>query len=468
MPINILMPALSPTMTEGNVAKWHKKEGEEVNPGDLLAEIETDKATMEVEAVDEGTLGRIVVPEGTVGVQVNAVIGMILEEGEDASAMEGVEGQTPKAPPASPPQAETPPAAPSGNGEISATPLARRIAEQAGIDIAAVAGTGAGGKVVRADVEGAVAGFGATAAQPAAVPSASAAPAAEKGGRIFISPLAARLAAEAGLDIATVTGTGPNGRIVKADIDAALSAGPPVAAAASIPAAPVAGEAYTVVPLSNMRKVIAERMTESKTTVPHFYLTVDCEIDELLRVRKELNGRSDDINLSVNDFIVRACALALMEIPEANVSWDDGSMRQYHSADISVAVALDEGLITPIVAAAHTKGLAQISAEVKDLATRARDGKLAPEEYQGGTFCISNLGMFGIKQFDAVINTPQACILAIGAGEPRAVARDGELAVATVMTCTLSCDHRVVDGAIGAKVLGAIKRLIEYPPAMLL
>ena len=465
MPINILMPALSPTMTEGNLAKWYKKEGDAVSSGDVLVEIETDKATMEVEAVDEGTLGRIVVPEGTAGVQVNAVIGMILAAGEDASALEGIAtAATPRlstpAPGAPAPAAATA----AGDGEIDATPLARRIAAQAGIDIAAIQGTGAHSRVVRADVEAAITGSsnGAAPAQPA--------PATASGERVFVSPLAARMAAQAGLDLATVTGSGPEGRIVKADIDAALSGARPAAPPPSAPGVPTpaAGEPYTTVPLSTMRKVIAERMTISKTTVPHFYLTVDCEIDELLRVRAALNGRSDDIKLSVNDFIIRAAALALMEIPAANVAWDDGSMRQYHGADISVAVALDEGLITPIVAGAEHKGLAQISAAVRDLAARAREGKLAPEEYQGGSFCISNLGMFGIKQFDAVINTPQACILAVGAGEPRAVAKDGELAVATVMTCTLSCDHRVVDGATGAKLLGAIKRLIEYPPAMLL
>ncbi len=459
MPIKILMPALSPTMTEGNLAKWLKKEGEAVSPGDVLVEIETDKATMEVESVDEGTLGRIVVPEGTAGVQVNAVIGMILEEGEEAASLEGIDlgAAAPPQPPASP--------APATTADIDVSPLARRIAEQAGIDIAAIRGTGARGKVVRADVEAAIAGSGNGASAPQATPAT---PATEAGGeRIFISPLAARMAAEAGLDLATVTGSGPQGRIVKADVDSALSGARP---GTVVPAAPpsVAGAAYTTVPLSTMRKVVAERMTVSKTTVPHFYLSVDCEIDELLRVRAELNGRDENIKLSVNDFIIRASALALMEIPEANVAWDDGNMRQFHAADVSVAVALDDGLITPIVAGAEHMGLAQISAAVKDLAARARDGKLAPEEYQGGSFTISNLGMFGIKQFDAVINTPQACILAVGAGEPRAVVKDGELAVATVMTCTLSCDHRVVDGATGAKLLSAIKRLIEYPPAMLL
>ena len=284
------------------------------------------------------------------------------------------------------------------------------------------------------------------------------------------------------MELSAIAGTGPGGRIVKADVDKAKTAPAPAAAPALAPsAAPapvtqpasapaVSGDDYELVPLNTMRKVVAERMAHSKSTVPHFYLTVDCEIDEMLKVRKQLNERlGDEGPLSVNDFIIRACGLALMEVPEANAGWEgDGMMRRYRAADISVAVALEGGLITPIVRGADQKGLAEISVTMKDLAARAREGKLAPEEYQGGSFTISNLGMFGIKQFDAVINEPQGCILAVGAGEPRPVVKDGELAVATVMSCTLSCDHRVVDGATGAKLLGAIKRLIEYPPAMLL
>ena len=476
MPVKILMPALSPTMTEGNLATWHKKEGDNIASGDVLAEIETDKATMEVEAVDEGTLGKILVPDGTEAVQVNTVIGLILEDGEDASALDGAQTEPP-APAASP--APTPEAAPvaspaSASGDVVATPLARRMAEQAGLDIGAIPGTGARGKITRADVELAMGGGNGSGAT---TPVASVAPAAS-GDRIFASPLARRMAAEAGLDIAAIGGTGPGGRIVKADVVKAQSAPPAAAApaaalsgpaAAAIPAAP--GDDYEILPMSTMRKVVAERMVHSKSNVPHFYLTVDCEIDELLKVRKALNERGEKagIKLSVNDFIIRACALALMEVPEANAGFEsEGQMRLYSRADISIAVAIKGGLITPIIRGANEKGLSQISGEMKDLATRAKDSKLAPEEYQGGSFSISNLGMFGIKQFDAVINEPQGCILAVGAGEPRPVVKNGEIVPATVMSCTLSCDHRVVDGATGALLLSAIKRLIEYPPAMLL
>jgi pyruvate dehydrogenase E2 component (dihydrolipoamide acetyltransferase) len=463
MPIKILMPALSPTMTEGNLAKWHKGEGDSVEPGDVLAEIETDKATMEVEAVDSGTLGKIVVSDGTNNVAVNEVIAFLLEDGEDsgsidasASPVETVVEAIPAAAPESP--------AVSGNAAPKATPLARRLAEQAGIDLSTVTGTGARGKITRADIE-ALTG---TSAKPGSLPAAVTPT--PSGDRLFASPLARRLANDAGLDLAAIAGTGPQGRIVKADVEKAK-----LAPAAEVVGTPVAivevseSDRYDIVPMSAMRKVVAERMVHSKSNVPHFYLSVDCEIDELLKVRSSLNERLEDGKLSVNDFIIRACALALMEIPEANASWvGDGTMRLYKTADISVAVALDDGLITPIIPDAESKGLADISAKMKDLAVRARDGKLAPEEYQGGSFTISNLGMFGIKQFDAVINEPQGCILAVGAGEPRPVVKNGEIVPATVMTCTLSCDHRVVDGATGAKLLSAIKRLIEYPPAMLL
>ncbi len=462
MPIKILMPALSPTMTEGNLAKWHKGEGDSVEPGDVLAEIETDKATMEVEAVDSGVLGKIVIPDGTDNVAVNEIIGFLLEDGEDADSIKTsaspVETALENAPTAVP---ESPGA--SGGAMPKATPLARRLAEQAGIDLSTISGTGARGKITRADIEASTG----TSSKPGAV-QAAVVPT-PSGDRLFASPLARRLAAEAGLEITAITGTGPNDRIVKADVEQAKSA-PPVQVVEA-PVADVASESdrYEIVPMSAMRKVIAERMVHSKSNVPHFYLSVDCEIDELLKVRSSLNERFEDGKLSVNDFIIRACALALMEIPEANAGWvGDGTMRLYKTADISVAVALDEGLITPIIPSAETKGLADISAKMKDLAVRARDGKLAPEEYQGGSFTISNLGMFGIKQFDAVINEPQGCILAVGAGEPRPVVKNGEIVPATVMTCTLSCDHRVVDGATGAKLLSAIKRLIEYPPAMLL
>jgi pyruvate dehydrogenase E2 component (dihydrolipoamide acetyltransferase) len=463
MPVKILMPALSPTMTEGNLAQWHKKEGDRIEPGDVLAEIETDKATMEVEAVDEGTLGKIIVGDGTENVQVNQIIGYILEDGEDASAIDAMASQSPAAAAtaveAAPVSATV---TPSDNDDIVITPLARRIAEQAGLNIAEIAGTGARGKITRADVEAAAAG-GNTSAPPLA---------ADKGDRVFASPLARRMAGEAGLDLANITGTGPNGRIVKADIDTAKLSPRAAPVAVGTPSADIpASEAYEIVKMSTMRKVIAGRMAHSKSNVPHFYATVDCEIDELLKVRKALNerGEKSGVKLSVNDFIIRACALALMEVPEANAGFEsEGQMRLYSRADISIAVAIKGGLITPIIRGANEKGLAQISGEMKDLATRAKDSKLAPEEYQGGSFSISNLGMFGIKQFDAVINEPQGCILAVGAGEPRPVVKNGEIVPATVMSCTLSCDHRVVDGATGALLLSAIKRLIEYPPAMLL
>ena len=358
------------------------------------------------------------------------------------------------------------------SGDIVTTPLAKRMADQAGLDIATIVGTGAHGKITRADVETAIAG-GVSATEQSAAASSSP----SNGDRVLASPLARRLAADANIELSAITGTGPGGRIVKADVNKAKSAPSPAAqltpsAAPSVAAQPtpaVAGDGYEIVPLNTMRKVIAERMAHSKSTVPHFYLTVDCEIDELLSVRKRLSEKLGDSPLTVTDLIIRACGLALMELPEANVGWEgDGMMRRYHTADISVAVAIEGGLITPIVRQVEHKGLAEISANLRDLATRAREGKLAPEEYQGGSFTISNLGMFGIKQFDAVINEPQGAILAVGAGEQRPVVKDGELAIATVMSCTLSCDHRVIDGATGAKLLSAIKRLIEYPPAMLM
>ena len=418
MTIDILMPALSPTMTEGTLLKWHVKEGDQVASGDILAEIETDKATMEVEAVDEGRIGKLLVAEGAEGVPVNAPIAVLLEEGEDVSAI--VEAPAPAA-------------------------------------------------VVPA----------AAVAAPAA-PTVAPAPAAS-GERAAASPLAKRMARQAGLDLAAIRGSGPHGRVIKRDIEAALAGGVPVAASTPAPALALApagpsaaqladllGMAYELQPLSSMRKTIARRLSESKQTVPHFYLTVDCEIDQLLEVRKELNARSDDLKISVNDFVIRAAALALKQVPGANASFDPSGILLYAHADVSVAVATPGGLITPIVKAAETKGLATISAEMKDLAARAREGKLKPEEYQGGTFSVSNLGMFGVKDFAAIINPPQGCILAVGAGEKRPVVKDGALAVATVMSCTLAVDHRVVDGALGAQFLAAFKKLIEYPPAMLL
>jgi pyruvate dehydrogenase E2 component (dihydrolipoamide acetyltransferase) len=418
MPINILMPALSPTMTEGTLAKWLKKEGDAIKSGDILAEIETDKATMEYEAVDEGVLGKILVPAGTSGVAVNTPIGVILEEGEDASAI----------------------SAPVAPKPVAAAPVA------------------------------------AAPAPVAAAPAAPVAPIVAHGDRVFATPLARRIAKDAGLDLKGVAGSGPHGRIVKQDVESAVAAGPaPKPAAAAAAAAPLAaapapafGPAYTEVPLTSMRKVIAQRLTEAKQTVPHFYLTVDCQLDKLLALRTDLNGRSDDYKLSVNDFIIRAVALALKKVPAANASFTDTAIRMYSDIDVSVAVATPAGLITPIVKHADQKGLAAISSEMKVLAGKAKDGKLKPEEFQGGTFTISNLGMFGVKEFAAIINPPQGCILAIGAGEQRSVVKDGALAIATVMSCTLSVDHRVVDGAVGAEFLAAFKKLVEEPLTMLL
>jgi len=437
MPIQILMPALSPTMTEGNLAKWLKKEGDKIKAGDVIAEIETDKATMEVEAVDEGTLGKIVVASGTQGVKVNELIGLILEEGESADALAGATAKVaPK--PAAPAPAPAP-----------AAPAAKAAATPAPATVAAPA--------------------------PAAKGNGH-----DQGARVFASPLAKRMALQAGIDLGRVTGSGPHGRIVKADIDSALPRGVPAGAPAGRPqAAPVAAAAiagptpHHVVPHTMMRKVIAKRLTESKQTVPHFYLTVDCDIDALLKGRAALNAAAPEkgegaYKLSVNDFIIKAAAMTLKKVPAANASWSDEGTVLYDRVDISVAVAIPGGLITPIIFDAANKGLVQISAEMKALAAKARDGKLVPEEYQGGTFSLSNLGMFGIKQFEAVINPPQGCILAIGAGEQRAVVKNGQLAVATVMSCTLSVDHRVVDGAVGAEYMAAFKKLIEEPLGMLL
>ncbi len=430
MATTILMPALSPTMTEGKLAQWLKAEGETVSAGDVIAEIETDKATMEVEAVDEGVLGKIVVAAGTDGVAVNSVIAVLLEDGEDLSDVD-IAGLAAAAAPASPA-----PASPAPESPAPASPAPAPAA-----------------------------------APPVAAPPAPVVAASET--RIFASPLARRIAADAGLDLGHVSGSGPRGRIVKRDVEAAIASGVSAAAPAA-PAAPVAVGAMPgmpdsiAIPNSMMRKTIARRLSESKQQAPHFYLTVDCRLDELLELRKKLNNNATDFKLSVNDLIIRAAALALKQVPAANASWFEDEIRQWQAVDISVAVAIDGGLITPIIRGAEGKGLKQISAEMKDLAGRARDGKLLPEEYQGGTFSISNLGMFGIKEFAAVINPPQGAILAVGAGEQRPVVNDGELAVATVMSCTLSSDHRVVDGAVGAEFMQAFKLLIEDPLKMLL
>ena len=422
MAISILMPALSPTMTEGTLASWQVKEGDVIQSGQVLAEIETDKAVMEVEAVDEGVLAKILVPAGSESVAVNSVIALLAEEGEDPATV-SVPSNT---------------SAPVNNStnEVAAPPQTTSTQK----------------------------------------PS-SKSPTDPSGTRIFASPLARRLAAEAGLDLASLKGSGPHGRIVKRDIETAIAAGPVTAGPAS-KAAPtqaamistdLAGPApYEVVPLNTMRKTIARRLSEAKSTVPHFYLSVDIELDQLLEARKALNTAADGAyKLSVNDLIIKACGMALMKVPKANATWADEGIRLYQRADISVAVATDGGLITPVVRGANLKGLAAISTEMKDLAERARASKLMPEEYQGGSFTLSNLGMFGVKQFQAIINPPQASILAVGAGVEQPIARNGKIETATVMSATLSVDHRAVDGALGAQLLQAIKGYIETPLSML-
>ncbi len=439
MPVKILMPALSPTMTEGTLAKWLVKEGDTVESGDVLAEIETDKATMEVEAVDEGKIGKIVVSAGTEGVAVNAVIALLLEEDEDESALEG---------------ADTSGADVSGDAAASAPKEEKSDSK----DVA---------------------------------PAASSAPASGKDGeRIKASPLARRIASQEGVELSGVDGSGPRGRIVKRDIEAALSnksaakseakSDAPAAAKADAPAAKAPAASgwnpdltglpeYEEIPNTSMRKVIARRLTESKQQVPHFYLTIDCQIDNLLSVRKQLNEKAaEGVKVSVNDMVIRASSIALKRVPAANAIWTDAAILQCKQQDISVAVAIDGGLITPVIRNAGGKGLAEISTEMKALAAKARDGKLQPQEFQGGTFSVSNLGMFGIKDFAAIINPPQGCILAVGAGEQRPVVKDGALAIATVMSCTLSVDHRVVDGAVGAEFMAEFKKLIEDPLSMLL
>jgi len=441
MPIPILMPALSPTMTEGTVARWMKAVGDDVRAGDVIAEIETDKATMEVEAVDEGRLGRILVPEGTEEVAVNTPIALLLEEGEDEAALGAAAPAAPKLAAKAAPEAPKPAPAAAKPAPAEAAPKTAPSAAPA-------------------------------APKPAPVPAA-----AKDDSRIVASPLARRLAAQAGIDLAALRGSGPNGRIVKADIDAALTKGAPPrpAAARSVAPAPAVmsleGDApYEVQVPNGMRKVVARRMTESKQQVPHFYMTMDVEVDALLAARTALNAQAKDgdFKLTVNDLIIKAAAAALMLVPATNASWGEDGIRRYARADISVAVALPGGLVTPVVRGANLKGLRQISAEMKDLADRARSNRLKPEEYQGGTFTISNLGMYGVKHFEAVINQPQGAILAVGAAEPRPVVKDGAITVATIMSLTLSVDHRAVDGATGAEYLVALKRLIEAPVAMLL
>lgn len=443
MPINITMPALSPTMEEGNLAKWLVKEGDKVKSGDVIAEIETDKATMEVEAVDEGTVAKIVVPAGTEAVKVNALIAILAADGEDVAAAAAGGGSAPAAP-----KAEAAPAP--------------EAAEAAPAQAAAPAA-------------------------PAAAPAT-----ASSGDRVFASPLARRLAKEAGLDLKAVSGSGPKGRVVKSDIEKAVSTGgakpaqaaAPAAAAAPAPAlAKGASEeavlklfeagSYELVPHDGMRKTIAKRLQESKQTIPHFYVSVDCELDALLALRAQLNDAAPRkegapaYKLSVNDMVIKAMALALRDVPDANVSWTDTNMVKHKHADVGVAVSIPGGLITPIIRKAETKTLSAISNEMKDLGKRAKDRKLKPEEYQGGTTAVSNMGMMGVKNFAAVVNPPHATILAVGAGEERVVVKNGEMKVANVMTVTLSTDHRAVDGALGAELLGAFKRYIENPMGML-
>src|SRR5215475_7403332 len=446
MPVNILMPALSPTMEKGNLAKWLKKEGESVKAGDVIAEIETDKATMEYESIDDGVLAKIVVPEGSQDVPVNQLIAVLAQEGEDpkAAAAAAGKGTAPAAKPAAPIATPAPAAA-------KAEPAARPTPAPAA---------------------------------PAAAPSHDAAR--DGANRVFASPLARRLAKTAGIELNRLRGSGPHGRIIARDIETAKSA-PGVSAPSVSGGAPLAVQApsddkiralfepgsYDVVPHDNIRKIIARRLVEAKLTIPHFYLTLDCEIGKLLAAREEINAAAPKdkdgkpaYKLSVNDFVIKALALALQRIPDANVTWTEGGMLKHHHSDIGVAVAIPGGLITPVVRNAEAKSLSIISTEMKDFAARARARRLKPEEYQGGSSAVSNLGMYGIKDFAAVINPPHATILAVGAGEERAIVRDGKIEAAWIMSVTLSTDHRAVDGALGAELLGAFKALIENPVTM--
>lgn len=431
MPVPITMPALSPTMTEGTLAKWLKSEGDSVESGDVIAEIETDKATMEVEAVDEGIIGKILVSEGSENVPVNDVIAILLEEGEDKSALDGFDAgsATPKQQPAAEDKAKEQSSQKHEQKEVSqntssdarvfASPLAKRLAEQNGIDLSAVKGTGPRGRIVKADIENAQKNGISKGAATASAQKPSAAP-----------------APSAGVD-------------AKAMAD-------------------MLGMEYTELPNNNIKKVTAKRLLEAKQTIPHFYLTVECQLDELLALRKQMNDQANGTyKISVNDFVIKANAMALNAYPAANVSWTDAALLQYKHADISVAVATDNGLITPIIKKAETKGLATISNEMKELAGRAKEGKLKPEEFQGGTFSISNLGMFGVSDFQAIVNPPQSCIMAVGAGAQKPVVVDGAVQIRTIMSVTLSTDHRSVDGAVGAEFLQHFKRYIENPLSML-
>jgi pyruvate dehydrogenase E2 component (dihydrolipoamide acetyltransferase) len=476
MPVNILMPALSPTMEKGNLARWLKKEGDKVKVGDVIAEIETDKATMEYEAIDDGVLAKIVVPEGTHDVPVNSLIAVIASEGEDVKAAAATAGKAATAKLSAAPTATAAPVTPSpqpspprGEGVTPNSPHPIPLPQQSSSPRQAAAAP--------SPQRGEVGGEGGRLS-----------PAASGTNRVFSSPLARRLAKEAGVDLARVAGTGPHGRVIARDVEAAKSGKGPAPAAVARPAAvsPVAPAmsdsqvlalyqegSYELVPHDGMRRTIAQRLTVSTQTIPHFYLTMDCDIGRLLTAREEINAvapKDKDgkpaYKLSVNDFVIKALALALQRIPDANVSWTDGGMLKHKHSDVGVAVALPGGLITPIVRQAETKSLSAISNEMRDLAARARSRKLKPNEYQGGTTSVSNLGMYGIKDFTAVINPPQSTILAVGAGEERAVVRNGRIEAAHVMSVTLSCDHRAVDGALGAELLGAFKTLIENPVMM--
>lgn len=446
MPINILMPALSPTMEKGNLAKWLKKEGDKVKSGDVIAEIETDKATMEVEAIDEGTIAKILVPEGTQDVPVNDVIAVLAGEGEDVKAAGSAKPSASAAPPKA---AEAPGTAPAAAPKAAPPP----------------------------------------AAAPTPQATASAAQGNGHAGRVFSSPLARRIAKEAGIDVGMVTGTGPHGRVVARDIEQARSgkglkapAAAPSGGAPSI--APTMSDkqilslfepdTYDIVPHDGMRRTIAQRLTASIQNVPHFYLTIDCDIGKLLAAREEINAAAPKdkekkplYKISVNDFVIKAMAVALQKIPNCNVSWTESGMVKHRHSDVGVAVAMPGGLITPIIRKAETKTLSTISNEMKDFAARARTRKLKPEEYQGGTTAVSNLGMFGIKDFTAVINPPHATILAVGTSEERPVVRGGKIEIAQMMSVTLSCDHRAIDGALGAELIGAFKQLIENPVMMM-
>jgi pyruvate dehydrogenase E2 component (dihydrolipoamide acetyltransferase) len=450
MPINILMPALSPTMEKGNLAKWLKKEGDKVKSGDVIAEIETDKATMEVEAVDEGTIAKILVPEGTQDVPVNDVIAVMAGDGEDVKAAGAGAGSAKPAP--------RPAGAPPKPAAASAPPAQAPAAKPA---------------------------------PPAAAPTlqaASPAPHTNGQGRIFSSPLARRLAREAGIELGRIDGSGPHGRVIARDVEQAKSGKGLKAPGAAPSGAPVIAPSmsdkqilalfepgsYEIVPHDGMRRTIAQRLTQSIQTIPHFYLTIDCDIGKLLAARAEINAAAPTdkekkplYKLSVNDFVIKAMAIALQRIPNCNVSWTEAGMLKHKHSDIGVAVAMPGGLITPIIRKAETKSLSAISTEMKDFAARARARKLKPEEYLGGTTAVSNLGMYGINHFTAVINPPHATILAVGASEERAVVRGGKIEIAHVMSVTLSCDHRAVDGALGAELIGAFKMLIENPVMMM-